>query len=227
VVTRDGQRVATVAGAVTSYRNVGLTPASNYRYQVAAVWGAAHSALTAPLDVRTLASDAPLQGAFTVQYDMLSTPGPAAGGRVGERWNDGWQFAPSCAADTCEVRAVGGFSPPEFSNLQLELTLTRSGNTYTGTAVAEVTRCGPAPGEPVRNEVSVTVDGPASDLWTAWSGTMVVTSPYTRDGSSYYCPYQSWILRLDATTGGGQNLPPPSHLPSLMATAGHRPRTIA
>jgi hypothetical protein len=217
VVARDNRTVATLAGTVTSYLSRGLSAATTYRYQVAAVWGAARSAPSTALDVTTLASDAPLQGLYAVQYEITATPGQGASGRVGQTWDDDWAFVPNCARASCNVSAVGGFTPPQFGDVRLALTLARSGTTYSGSTSADITRCGPAPGAIVQSSVSLVLTGRGGDIWNGWSATMVISAPYTTDGSTYYCPAQSWTMRLEATTGGPSSLPPASPVSNLMS----------
>jgi hypothetical protein len=218
VFARDGRTVATLAGRVTSYVSRRLGAATTYRYQVAAVWGAAHSAFSAPLDVTTLAWDAPLQGFYAVQYQMTATPGRGASGQVGQTWDDDWAFVPNCAGVSCDVSAVGGFTPPLFGDVRLALTLTRSGSTYAGSTSVDITRCGPAPGAVVQNSVSLVLSGRGGDIWNGWSATMVISAPYTTDGTTYYCPAQSWTMRLEGTTGGRSSLPPTSPVSNLMSS---------
>ena len=226
VVTRDDRRVAMIAGSRTSYVSIGLLPATNYRYQVAAVWAAVTSPPSPPLSVTTRASNAPLQGPYTVQYKMLTTPGPGASGTVGQTWDDGWAFLPDCAAAACPVSASGGFSPPLFANVRLSFHLTRDADAYSGSTAGVITRCGPAPGVAATNTVTLTVTGGDGDVWTTWTGSMAISSPYVRDGS-FYCPAQSWTMKLEATTGGAGALPPTSSIPSLMALSnGSKPPPV-
>jgi hypothetical protein len=217
VLARDDRTVATLAGTVTVYLSRGLSAATTYRYQVAAVWGAAHSALSTPLDVTTLASDAPLQGYYAVQYEITATPGQGASGQVGQTWDDDWAFVPDCAGVSCDVSAVGGFTPPQLGDVRLALTLARSGTTYAGSTSADITRCGPAPGAVVQNSVTLVLTGNGGDIWKGWSATMVISAPYTTDGTTYYCPAQSWTMRLEATTGGRSSLPPASPVSNLIS----------
>jgi len=79
--------------------------------------------------------------------------------------------------------------------------LTSSGAWYAGSTTAYISKCGSVN---TRNTVTLRIaaDNGAVDngAWNSWHGTWVVSSPYTPDGSSYYCPAQSWTFALTGTS---------------------------
>jgi len=40
--------------------------------------------------------------------------------------------------------------------------------------------------------------------WTAWSGTLLISAPYTQPTSTTYCPSQTWDLNLTGQGGSSQ-----------------------
>jgi hypothetical protein len=38
--------------------------------------------------------------------------------------------------------------------------------------------------------------------WNAWSGTMVLSSPYVMASSTTFCPMQAWDFSVTGTRGG-------------------------
>jgi hypothetical protein len=197
VIVRDRDIVTTVDGKATSYKVTGLAAGTAYVYQVAAVWGDSQSAPAGLLRVKTLRYAAPLQGSWPVRIKVTATPGGSSSVKVGQRWSDTWRFTPQCIARGCAVKARGGVTPPGFTDHPFTATLTRSGGVYSTTTRTHVTHCS---GADVTNTLTFRIQaGRTGDngLWTSWSGSVVMSSPYTRVGN-YYCPAQSWAFSLTA-----------------------------
>jgi hypothetical protein len=216
VIVRNGKTVGTTPGTTRSYTDRGLAPASEYRYQVAAVWGDQHSApwdgqrsaLSAALKTRTLTppvSEARLQGSLGVQIKITSSGGGTLA--VGDTWTETWDFRPRCTTGPCGAVLVSGW----IYGHGFEATLTGAGTEYTGTTTAHITHCGQ--GEPsylyqadvvntLTLRITVTSAGVRSRTWVAtrWIGTLVLDSPYTEAPNSItYCPAQSMTASLNAS----------------------------
>lgn len=194
----NGAPGATLPAGTTSYNDTGLQLATTYQYQVVAIWGSQQSSRSRVLAVTTLA--APLQGSAPLQVKTLSTPGGGASLRVGETWSDSWTFTPSCTANGCTLKTNGEWAPPSLKAVPFTVNLTSSGAWYVGSTTAYISKCGSVN---TRNTVTlrITADNGAVNkgAWNSWHGTWVVSSPYTTDGASYYCPAQSWTFSLTGT----------------------------
>jgi hypothetical protein len=200
VIYSGGSSIAVVPGTIDSYSVTGLTPGSTYVYQVAAKWGEQESRLTSDLSTATLAP--PLQGDVPVHVVTTSTPGSGASLSVGQKWDDTWKFSSACTASKCTLTTNAEFAAPGFTAHPFTMTLTSAGSGYAGTATADVTKCGSIN---VHNTVTlrITPNKGAVDNggWNAWSGTMVLSSPYVMATSTTFCPVQSWDFDVTGTHG--------------------------
>jgi fibronectin type III domain protein len=190
LIFHSGKVISSVPGTVTSFHRTGLAPDTAYEYRVAAVRGGKRSALSRVLTVNTKSppiSAARWQGRWTV--DIRITKGAdALRGKGATGWTEAWRTSPACAAGPCGVQLTGGLNRKTF-----KATLTRKGAVYTGTAKADVFRCGSSGNSvPIKStltiRVTVTSAQPAQRAWLAdaWRGEMVISSPYT-SGSTFYC----------------------------------------
>jgi hypothetical protein len=201
IILRDGQELGPVPGATDSYSVDGLKPGTSIDVQVIAVWGDARSAPSEPLTVSTLKWAAPLQGTWTVKFKTTETPGSGASGKVGDTWTSMWTFTPKCAGSDCNVTVTGSVATgPEYTAVPFTATLKRSGDVYTGSTKAEVTSCG-SDLFAVMTEDALTLrltgkKDADTGLWTAWTGNLKLSSPYTEAGPLSYCPAQSWTFSL-------------------------------
>lgn len=203
-ILRDGKEVDSVPGTVTSYRDSGLAPATEYRYAVTTQWGFHRSDPSASLVVKTLApsaSAARLQGSWFVRTKIVKSGGGSL--TVGRTVTNSWEFKPKCTVGPCAVVVSGRFGGHPFA-----ATLTRIGASYTGTTRAHITHCGnpgATTGKSVNNTLSfqITVKNAGVDdgEWSArsWVGNLVLTSPYTSAGGSRYCPANSVTGSLAAS----------------------------
>ena len=192
--------IAVVPGTINSYTVTGLTPGSAYQYQVAAKWGDQQSDLTPALATATLSP--PLQGDVPVHVTTTSTPGAGASLSVGQKWSDTWKFSSNCTGNKCTLATDAEFAAPGFAAQPFTMTLTSSGSGYAGSTKAEVTKCGSVN---AKNTVTLRItpnQGAVSNgAWTAWSGTMVLSSPYVMASSTTFCPVQSWHFAVTGTRG--------------------------
>jgi hypothetical protein len=192
--------IAVVPGTIDSYSVTGLTPGSVYQYQVAAKWGEQQSRLTPALAAATLSP--PLQGDVPVHVTTTSTPGAGASLSVGQKWSDTWKFSSNCTENKCTVTTDAEFAAPGFGAQPFTMTLTSSGSGYAGTTNAEVSKCGSIN---VKNTVTLRItpnQGAVSNgAWNAWSGTMMLSSPYVMASSTTFCPVQSWNFTVTGTQG--------------------------
>ena len=200
VIYSGGTSIATVPGTIDSYSVTGLTPGTAYQYQVAAKWGAQESRLSPELPATTLA--VPLQGDVPVHVVTTSTPGSGASLSVGQKWDDTWKFGSDCTVNKCTLTTNAEFAAPGFTAQPFTMTLTSSGSGYAGTTKADVTKCGSIN---VHNTVTlrITPDKGAVHTggWNAWSGTMVLSSPYVMATGTTFCPVQSWAFDVTGTHG--------------------------
>jgi hypothetical protein len=197
VVSRDGKVIDSVPGTITRYRDRGLAPATEYRYQVTAVRGSTRSprsAILADSTITPTVSAATLRGPWAVRYHVLKSGGGTFA--TGTRWTDSWQFTPHCPSGPCSVQLSGVITGPgNFTPMPFTATLTRHGAVYTGTTSAHIVNCN-GPTHPVRSTLSfrITLSGAGVEhrAWTAtsWTGTLVLSSPYT-SGGALYCAAQT------------------------------------
>lgn len=202
VILRGGKEVGSVPGTVTAYRDTGLVPVTTYQYGVAAVVGGDRSHPTAAPVVRTSTppvSAARLQGSWPVHIKVVKSAGGSLS--VGRTMTENWLFTPKCATGPCAVVATGNLGSHPFT-----VTLNRAGAVYTGSGPAHITHCGLTGSEvDVRNTVQVRLTVAAAALsnqaWSArsWTGTMVLSSPYTSAGGTLYCPAQSVTASVAAS----------------------------
>jgi hypothetical protein len=168
-VLRGGAAVGSVPGTATSYKDLGLVPATAYQYRVVAVSGDHRSAPSAVLVVRTPnppISDARLQGTWYVDSKVVANavPPPA----VGEMFSDTWKFTPQCASGACTAVVSGTWGSP------ITVTLTRSGAVYTGTAHPSLFTCGPSD-TPMRDTLTITITVRGASMQNQmWAATSLV-----------------------------------------------------
>ena len=212
VISRNGTVVegAALDGNVTSYRDTGLKPATNYRYDVSAIWVTgsvdAISDSSPALTMRTSNPPAPppvaaarLTGSRLLDFKVVSSTG---GLTVGTAWTDTWEFNAKCTSGACDVTLSAVVAPVGYVDRTFTMTLARNGAVYSGTTTAHVTQCGVAPNlVDVQNPitVSITVQSAAMDgtVWSAHglAGTMQIDSPYTSAGQ-YFCSQQSFTTSI-------------------------------
>ena len=200
VIYSGGSSIAVVPGTIDSYSVSGLTPGTSRQYQVAARWGEQASRPSPDLAAATLAP--PLQGDVPVHLTTTSTPGAGASLSVGQKWSDTWTFSSNCSANSCSLSTNAEFAAPGFTAQSFTMKLTSSGGGYAGSVKAEITKCGSVN---VKNTVTlhITADKGAvqNGGWNAWSGTMVLSSPYVMPTSSTFCAVQSWTFAVTGTHG--------------------------
>ena len=194
--------VATLPGTVTSYTDKGLAPGTSFQYTVVSQWGGYFSGPSPAANGATIA--APLSSSVPVHVDTTSSPGTSFGIEVvGYRWDDTWNAMPSCTPGDCTMKLTIAADPPNATTQYkpFPITLDRSGAGYSGTTKAQDSVCEISSTDliPVTDTVSLTlapVKGKVQNgAWTAWTGTMVVNSPYLNEGNEY-CPSGSWTYAL-------------------------------
>jgi hypothetical protein len=190
--------LGTVPGGANSYALTGLTPGSDHQLTVTAQWGSATSSPSASLDAPALSP--PLQGSVPVQFKAVNVPGGSTGINQGEHWSDTWQFTSTCSASSCTMKDSAEFAPPNLGNATFTVNLSPSGGGYSGSTTAKLTSCN---GTSVTNTITLNIAANSGAVshggWTAWNGTMTVSSPYIQVNSTYYCPQQSWQFSLSGT----------------------------
>jgi len=174
-----------------SYQLTGLDSGTAYSLQVQAVWlQGGTSAPSTPLPVTTPdppIGDARLQGdGVPVSFKVTGTNWKEV--PAGKTFTNKWSFTPSCSNGPCNVALTGNFGEEDTAKT-FELTLNRSGATYSGSTKTSISNCR---GKPVQNTVSVTitVNHASGPDWLAdgWTGSISADSPYLDSGDGYYCP---------------------------------------
>ncbi len=186
LVLGGGTVAGSAEGTATSYRQVGLTPATSYQYRVVAVRGGKRSPASALLTVRTLTppiSQARLQGSWIVHIKAIGAapPGPRNGYMS-------WHLSPVCAVGACDVMLHGKNGPFPF-----QVKLARRGTGYAGQAMTHF-GCG-SPGSSIPYPVTLTIKIHATkatgenQAWaaTSFAGTIVMAFRYAST-AAFYCP---------------------------------------
>jgi Fibronectin type III domain len=198
LIYSGGTSIAAVPGTIDSYSVTGLTPGTAYQYQVAAKWGGRESRPSPALSAMTLTP--PLQGSVPVHVTTLSTPGSGASLSVGQKWNDTWTFSSACTVNRCTLTTHAEFAAPGFAAQPFTMTLSSSGSGYAGSTQADITKCGSVN---VKNTVTLSITANKGAVqnggWNAWSGTMVLNSPYVMASSTTFCAVQSWQFAVTGT----------------------------
>jgi hypothetical protein len=214
VVLRNGSEVATVEGAVLSYRDTGLTPVTSYTYTVVTVQGDLQSSPSAPLEVTTKSpavSSAQLTGDYGVEGKITGAQaGTTLGGSAaeGQTFSGTWTFEPQgtgTPSTLSPVEVTGTFAGHPFT-----MTLKPSDGTWTGSTKAHITHCDtPGGSKDVTNTVNLSLKVKAADVvsgdWaaTSWTGTMKLATPYTAVGTTgWYCPSATLTASLTGTALG-------------------------
>ncbi len=182
VIIVNGAERVSVPGSSTSFVSKGLLPATSYTFQVGARLQGELSELSRPLQVSTLATDAPLDGPYTVQVTTSA----------GHGWTETWLFTSKCAAATCEVVTSTGDTAGS-AIARFSLPLTSQGARYTGQGPAVVTGCS-AP-----RILTLELAGPTSGQWQAWIGAMTLDPPDSTAPEPGTCPAERWTATLSAT----------------------------
>ena len=199
--------VMSLSGTTTSYTDEALLPGTAYKYSVVAQWGS-HKSRRSALVVGSVEA-APLTSSVQVQVTPTYVPSGATGAAVGHGSGYSWDFQPDCEANSCtmtvnaEIPATGGKYFP-FS-----IGLTSSGAGYTGSIKkSKLTACSTVG---VTDTVTVTLTPSKGDIsngaWGRFTGTVVVSAPYTSVGGGYYCPAGNWNFSLSGTGGIGNAQP--------------------
>jgi hypothetical protein len=185
----------TVPGSTTSYDVASLQPGQDYQYSVTATWNSAVSEPSDVLDATTTA--APLSGSVPVHVKTTSVPGGGASLKVGDSWDDNWQFSPACSATSCQMTVSAEFAPQGFAPKPFKVKLTGNGS-YSGTTTAQVTHCGSVN---VHNTITLNLSprGTSNGGWTAWAGSWVLSAPYIQPDATHFCPSQSWQFNVTGT----------------------------
>src|SRR5262249_10532330 len=159
----------------------GLTPGHGCQCSVLARWGNATSAPSEPLTATAL--EPPLNGQVPVKLNTVATPGGSSSLKVGDNWGDEWTFGPHCSGTTCHLTTHADLAAPGFSVKEFAVDLHGSGNRYTGTTTAQISTCASVN---VTNTITLTIaannGGIRNGAWTAWTGSLQVSSPYTVSG---------------------------------------------
>jgi hypothetical protein len=197
LILGSGAVISSVAGTVTSYRDVGLTPGASYLYHLVAVRDGIRSPQSALFTAHTRTppvSQARMQGSWQVYAKNI---GHAPGGENG---NMTWQLSPACATGACDVMLH-----VQDGKFSFAMKLTRAGAVYQGHADAGRGRCGPAGSsipDPTTVKIKIRLTGALGETqeWAATSltGTMAGTSQRV-SAAGFFCNGSTFRASL---TGG-------------------------
>jgi hypothetical protein len=203
-VIRDGNQVVSVPAGTTTYQDLGLSPATSYRYQVVAKWGGNKSD---PSDVTELKTVTPplaaarLTGsAWSVKFAITKIDG-ITNLRQGVRWSDTWDLSDQCTSGACHASLSGNFTPPGFRPTDFTVRLIRRGTLYTGSTTVHRTSCQGVQGtDTLTVRITVRSAGPEGTQWVArsFAGTVTVVAPLQNVGGGFFCPGS----RIDSNVGG-------------------------
>lgn len=193
--------VMILPGTTTSYIDQGQRAGAAYQYSVVAQWGSHKSKPSAPA-IGSIVS-APLDSAVQVQVTPTSVPSGGTGTPVGQASSYSWSFQPSCEENSCTMTVEGKIPAVGNKYYPFSIGLVSSGAGYSGSFTkAKLTQCSTVE---VAGTVTVTLTPDKSQIangaWGGWTGTVVLSSPYTGLGGGYYCPAGNWDFSL---SGNGQ-----------------------
>ena len=201
VIFRDGDQIATVAGSDPTFADRKLTPATTYKYTIAAAWASRTSEPSVVLSLKTntpTLSAARLAGYWPIRLKMTQSGGGWP--KVGKKWDVEWEFKPKCDSGPCTVTA---YAQIYDYNAPFKLTLTRHGAGYSGTIKMRYSHCrSKTIKDTITIRVQVSKAGLVEGEWVATDikGTLKVRSPYTSVGN-WYCPAQTHAMSVTGTVG--------------------------
>ena len=197
-----GTSVGSVTGNVTTYTitklPVGGDPGT---YTVSAIWSGNRSG-NAP-SVQAVTRQPPLNSDYSMSYYDASSPGGTM--KAGTKWTDNWTFTPSCTGNACQEGLQASFQPPATHDTPFNMTLKPSGGHYIGTTHAEIFACSATASASFLDatndavNVDITPVRTSGGVWSAFTGTVVVTMPYTVPvlSPNSFCPTQSWTFTVN------------------------------
>ncbi|MCW2931832.1 MAG: hypothetical protein JWM19_2794 [Actinomycetia bacterium] len=206
ITDSNGSNVGRIAGNVTTYTITHLPVGGDpVTYTVFATWSGNQSD-SAP-SVQAVTRQPPLNGDYSTGYYDASSPGGTM--TTGTKWTDNWTFTPSCAGNACNEGLHASFEPPATSDTPFNVTLKPSGGHYVGTTHAEIFACSSTTSTSILDSTNDTVNvditpvHTSGGVWTSFTGTVLVTMPYTVPvlQSGYYCPTQSWTFTVNGHPG--------------------------
>jgi len=193
-ILRDGVQVATVPGSATSYTDKSLAPDTTYRYQVIAVTGSEQSRISATLasahTARPALSAAVLDwsGQVAEKEISLDPAWPPYVIQPGQSTQDSWTVSPDCSSGPCDATLTG-----TFEGRSINVKLTRSGLTYTGTGgLSDWLYCDVQSYiVPTTLSLSITLKSATTqgNTWTAasFSGQETINTPAYTTPTGYAC----------------------------------------
>jgi hypothetical protein len=187
--------VDTIPGTADTYTDGTLTPGGSFSYSVAAQWGKAESRPSAAINGTTLAP--PLNGSVPVSVTVTSVPGGSTGPSSGEVKSYQWTFTPNCTETGCSIGTDGYLPSYTTHYTEFSGTLTGSGTSYSATIKGQFSQCSTVKNtDTLTLHVTASKGGVNNGAWLGWTGTVVLSAPYTSVSSTSYCPAQSWNFSL-------------------------------
>jgi Fibronectin type III domain len=201
VVYNGPNQVATLDGSTTSYAAQGQLQGAAFQYAVVAEWGTVKSAPSAA-DFGTFRS-APLDTYENVNVTLTSLPSNATGATEGKAFPESWDFTPHCSVSTCTMTVDAALPGTKNMSYPYTVKVSPSGAGYTGSIKAHFVACVKTM---TTDTLVVTLTPDKGDIsngaWGKWTGTVMITTPYTTLSDGTYCPSGNWDYSV-STQGKG------------------------
>ena len=200
-IYNGSSEVMELPGTTTNYTDGEQNPGQAYRYSVVAQWGSHQSKPSAPAVGAIMST--PLNSGIQVQVTPTYVPSGATGAAVGTGYSYSWDFQPVCAGEDCTMTIGAKIPTAGGEYYPFTVGLVSDGLGYSGSfSRAKLTECSSVG---VSGTITVTIapdKGQVSNgAWGGWTGTVVLSTPYTSVGGGSYCPAENWNFSL---SGNGQ-----------------------
>jgi Fibronectin type III domain len=194
--------VMALSGTTTSYTDGGQEPGTPYKYSVVAQWGS-HKSRPSALATGAVMSP-PLDNGVQVQVTPTAIPSGATGATVGKDFSSSWSFDPICQVEACTMTVQAEIPTYQGKYYPFDISMVGNGGTgYTGSLTkSNLLKCSTV-GVSGTIKITITPDkGQISNgAWGGFTGTVVLSTPYTSVGGGYYCPAGDWDFSV---SGNGQ-----------------------
>jgi hypothetical protein len=200
-IYNGSSEVMALPGTTTSYTDGGQSPGAAYKYSVVAQWGSHKSRPSAPAVGAVLSP--PLNSGVQVQVTPTYIPSGATGATLGTAYGYSWNFQPTCEAKACTMTVEAKIPTLAGKYYLFAVDMASNGAGYSGNFTrAKLTECSTVG---VSGTITVTITPAKGQIsngaWGDWTGTVVVSTPYTSVGGGSYCPASNWNFSL---SGNGQ-----------------------
>jgi hypothetical protein len=195
VIYNGTTAIDAIPGTADMYTDATVNPGGSFSYSVAAQWGSHRSKPSAAVRGSTPAP--PLTGSIPVSVTATSVPSGSTGASSGEVKSYEWNFYPTCTSTGCSIGTDGYFPSYTTHYTEFNATLTGSGTSLSATVKGPFSHCSTVTTtDTLTLHLTANKGRVSNGSWLGWTGTVVLTEPYTSVGSNYYCPTQSWYFSV-------------------------------